>query len=218
MLKLLVILISLFYISNCQIRNPIPKQLHECNIDELSLINDLFQEVRREGVLRYYSMGHARHFSGAHNNPYNFFTFHGQMIRDLEEIFRRKDPRVQEIPVWNMTVVPAVPNYFYAITSGWNEIRRIRPPNVLIPQPLVRALRNIRYNVPYLQLINYCTNIHNDIHNWYGGTFGSPASPADPMFWFFHKYWDEIYIQWTRVNRVNVLPPTMAIPPHPSIR
>jgi len=214
-MKYLILFVVITFV-NCQIRNPIPSQLHECSVDELSLLKDVFEEIRSEGVLRYYGQGHARHFSMAHNDPYHFFTFHGQMIRDIERLIRKKDSRIREIPVWNMTVIPLVPTYFTALTSDWSEIIRPRPPNIRLPAMMANGLRNIRYDISYIRLINYCSAIHNDVHNWYGGTFGSPFSPFDPMFWFFHKFWDEVYIQWTQFNNLPILSAQMSIPAHPS--
>lgn len=195
------VLLGLFiYQVYSEIRDPIPKQLHECNVEEIALLKDIFNELRREGFLDYYARVHVRHFSQAHNDPMHFFPFHGHMVRHLEERMRVKDARIQELPVWNITETPVVPAYFTYLTSDWGEIRRRQVNNVPIPANIVSNLYRLNYRTNLFNFVAQCTPAHDMTHNWYGGTFGSPWSPLDPMFWFFHKYFDTLYVNWALVN------------------
>lgn len=190
-------------ISVCQelIRQPFPKYLHELNSDEWQLLDDGFSYLRSIGFLREYANMHASHFGRAHDNPFEFFPFHGRMIRDLEEKLKEYDERLA-LPIWDLRVQTVYPSEFSIMTANWPEIRRIRPPDYPISRNLVAMVRNINYNMNYLGFISYCSFIHNDIHNNYGGTFGSPFSPLDPMFWSFHAFWEEQYTIWSEVNNI----------------
>lgn len=206
-MRSIILLVGLFFLFEnafAAIRDPIPRQLHECNVEEIALLKDIFNELRAERFLEYYASIHARHFAQAHNDPRHFFSFHGHMIKDLETRIRQKDNRIEELPIWNVTATPVVPAYFTYLTFEWREVTRRQINNVPIPPPVINSLYRLNYRTPLLNFVAQCSQSHDATHNWYGGTFGSPWSPLDPMFWFFHKYFDELYTRWAIINNQPV--------------
>lgn len=205
-MKIQYIIFSLYILLNCcvyaqstNIRTPFPSYLHELNADELQLLDQGFNYARSRGALRYYANLHSRHFGGAHNDPFEFFPFHGKMVDDMNVVLQEYDERLK-IPVWDVVRQPVYPEEFYIMTRNWPEITRVRQPNTPINRGLVSMMANVNYNTNYLSFISYCSFVHNEIHNNYGGTFGSPISPLDPMFWSFHAYWEEQYNIWIDIN------------------
>src|SRR5690606_36912748 len=124
---LLKIFIVLFLLNNikCQeeteeIRTPFPKYIHELNSNEWQLLDDGFNHARSTGFLRRYANMHASHFRSAHDNPLEFFPFHGQMVRDLEKVLRDYDERLT-LPIWDLKTQPVYPGHFYIMTRDWPE-------------------------------------------------------------------------------------------------
>lgn len=177
------------------IRSPFPKYLHECNEDEYRLLAEGFNHARETGFLSRAARYHTFHFNGAHNNPYFFFPFHGEFISQMNDFLKEYDSRLS-LPIWDLRTQPVYPSYFYALTRNWREVIRPLPPNSRIRYQAYQNVQAIPYHASYIDFINYCSWIHNVVHDDYGGTFGSPASPLDPLFWSFHAFWDDVYQQY----------------------
>lgn len=209
----LFICVFLFCLADCAIRDPIPSQLHECNVEEISLLKDVFNELRSEGFLEHYARIHVHHFNSAHGDPMHFFSFHGHMLRDLELKMRMKDKRIEQLPAWNITATPIVPAYFTYLTLNWREIERPRGVNTPIPPQTIGSLYQLNYRTNFMDFVRQCSLSHDATHNWYRGTFGSPWSPRDPMFWFFHKYFDNLYVNWATIHNQPIMTYSNMIPP-----
>ena len=177
----IIILFILYNVCNGQ-SNKIPKYLHQLDQEDLDLLSEGFNYLRSRGVLNYYANIHEFHFRMAHNDPREFFPFHGQMIEQMDHLLSSYDSRLR-LPTWDLRVQPVYPEQIYYITRGWPEIRRNRPPNSRLSPFAIMRLRSIPINAPYGPFISICSDIHNDVHNFYGGSFGSARSPIDPMFW-----------------------------------
>ena len=185
------IFFCILYSAHAQ-NNLIPKYLHECTQDDLDLLREGYMFLRGKGIMDYYANIHAMHFGMAHDDPREFFPFHGQMISQMNSLLGEYDSRLR-IPIWDITYEREYPREIYYVTRGWPEIRRTMPPGSPLRANEGYRASNLPYHFSLVPFSNACADIHNDVHNYYGGTFGSPWSPADPMFWSFHAFWDDVY-------------------------
>jgi hypothetical protein len=74
------------------------------------------------------------------------------------------------------------------------------------PEDVQLAYRLDRYDVPpwdqnsdWRSFRNYLeSQIHDEIHDWIGGSMAAGASPNDPVFWLHHANIDRIWAVWQR--------------------
>lgn len=77
------------------------------------------------------------------------------------------------------------------------------PPGTPLRFNAGRRAASLPFGAPFIEFTNICADIHNDIHNYYGGTFGSPWSPVDPLFWVFHAFWDDVYKEYMSIHNMR---------------
>lgn len=64
--------------------------------------------------------------------------------------------------------------------------------------PTTGAVDTVLTNTTFRAFTKALETIHNDVHDWVGGTMGNPSiSPADPIFWLVHCEVDRIWTRWT---------------------
>jgi hypothetical protein len=83
--------------------------------------------------------------------------------------------------------------------TGWIQSPHVNlSPNIPLPSALTSANMCKQLTTPQA-LYNVMNPWHGSVHDTVGGqngTFSSFDSPAAVLFWPWHKYFDDLYLQW----------------------
>lgn len=143
----------------------------------------------------------AGHMWGAHGGA-NFLSWHREYLAKLEARLIAINPLVT-LPYWDWvtdrTAIPAALNdpgdiADWGITRGatfnGNSLASAAQLNSLLSGNSFSAFQNTLEASPF----------HNRLHGLVGGTMGTSASPADPVFWLHHAFIDKIWADWQALH------------------
>jgi tyrosinase len=152
------------------------------------------------------AMSHHGHHWGAHM-ALNFLTWHREYLAKLEAALMSVNPLVT-IPYWNWIedryIPPALGNP--SDLNRWGVTRR----NNFNSTPIALAsdyqnLMQITDFATFTQVLEQAP-FHNTVHIQVGGTMGTSASPADPIFWLHHAFIDKIFHDWQILHPTEIHP------------
>ncbi|TLX89772.1 MAG: tyrosinase family protein [Thaumarchaeota archaeon] len=159
--------------------------------DRQQLANLCLQFVT-EGFLQEHENWHRRALADPGVHIREFFSFHRQMIQNLESFLNANGAGAYvPIPYWD----PAerIPAEFTIVLSGFDPLRNPGPiaqiDSWFIPPDVCRFQTEG-------QLANSILAFHNFVHNTVGGVMSQFNSPAAAIFYPWHATIDLIYSNW----------------------
>lgn len=159
----------------------------------------------------------AGHMWGAHGGA-NFLSWHREYLAKLEARLIAINPLVT-LPYWDWvtdrTAIPAALTDAndisdWGITRGatfnGNSLASAAQLNTLLAGNNFATFQGTLEAAPF----------HNRLHGLVGGTMGTSASPADPVFWLHHAFIDKIWADWQALHPgVNPSNPATVLQPAP---
>jgi tyrosinase len=156
------------------------------------------------------------HASNGLKGLLRFLPWHRIYLFELEEMLQAFEPGVS-IPYWDWENDRQVPDWLKDFTPDvpydngtFTVIRRpFSAPNPFtLPtkEDVNKVLSLSNYNefshaleAGILEGTNQTeTGMHNEVHNWVGGTMATYNSPADILFWLHHANIDRIWAIWQK--------------------
>lgn len=172
--------------------------LHELSSAELSTLASMLNAFLTDPVV-------SSHTTINHGGEH-FFRGHREYIQNFEDyLLARGQSHLVPLPMWNSGVAMPV------------EMRPVRPSDSGATRP---ALTNTFYTQSRpasffgTSLCSYSSlsalgdaasgNWHSSVHNNIGGSMANlPIASAAYIFWSWHAYVDDVWVQWQRHCRAN---------------
>lgn len=163
-------------------------------------------------------MQHMQHGSMGPIGRQRFLPWHRDFLRKLEQQLQALDAQAfvpywqwtddRTVPTWLATLLPTVP--VPGVRTPIHVHRSLgRHGRLASPFEVESLVTNT--NLSYTTFTSALEGIHNDVHNWVGGTMGNiMVSPADPVFWLHHAQIDRLWSIWQATNPGKN--PTLAAP------
>lgn len=161
-------------------------------------------------LMNYHASGaHRMHSMHGASGKQRFLPWHRRYVFEAEQMLRTVDPTIT-IPYWDYVAGSSRPDWVHR-PSGVN-----RPtPGNGYQLPSGAAIATVLSRGDYTGFTGSLENdAHNDVHNWSGGTLGSPSTASfDPIFWMLHSNVDRIWAVWQETHTDPTLHGPSLAPP-----
>ncbi len=138
-----------------------------------------------------------------------FFSWHRYQMFEMEQALQTINPKIS-LAYWDSSVVQDSltlantlfgPELLGPFNTDWSLERDLFHNGYILPTP---AQVTSVHNLPDFALSteNSFSNsverapVHVGAHVWTGGAMPTPASPADPVFYFHHSWIDKLWVDW----------------------
>lgn len=141
-----------------------------------------------------------------------FLPWHRVYLAKLEKVLSHytANPHKFRIPYWDWANDKAVPSW---IKTPAGVTRSPGTRGRLADQKEVDSLINNTHRyIPFTAAVKDLNGfdgleqLHNDVHNWVGGTMELAISPRDPIFWLHHANIDRYWSRWITLNPGQLAP------------
>lgn len=135
--------------------------------------------------------------SGIHNNPVSFLAFHREYIGGLESFLSRQGySKYAPLPAWNP--IEPIPREFNIPSTGPGKLVNLDPKISFSPEFDHNNLNRFRTETDFGMAL---MARHNTVHAAISGIMNTlHSAPKAPIFWPFHAYIDDIWVQWESLS------------------